>query len=75
MHGIDPENKVRRVIESSKEDTEVFPMLNDYNIITDQWGESVGALLKNHQATENLRQQINAFLAGKPSVSRDRARP
>jgi peptidoglycan-N-acetylglucosamine deacetylase len=66
VHGIDPENKVRRVIESSKEETEVFPMLNDYNILTDQWGETVGGLLKNHQATENLRQQINAFLAGSP---------
>ena len=66
VHGIDPENKVRRVIETSKEDTEVFPMLNDYNILTDQWGETVGGLLKNHQATENLRQQINAFLAGSP---------
>jgi peptidoglycan-N-acetylglucosamine deacetylase len=66
IHGIDPENKVRRVIDAAKEDTEVFPMLNDYNILTDQWGETVGALLKNHQATENLRQQINAFLAGSP---------
>lgn len=66
VHGIDPENKVRRVIERSKEDTEVFPMLNDYNILTDKWGENVGDLLKNHQATESLRQQINAFLAGSP---------
>jgi cellulose synthase/poly-beta-1,6-N-acetylglucosamine synthase-like glycosyltransferase/peptidoglycan/xylan/chitin deacetylase (PgdA/CDA1 family)/spore germination protein YaaH len=66
VHGIDPGNKVRRVIEASKEDTEVFPMLNDYNILTDKWGESVGDLLKNRQATENLRQQIDAFLAGSP---------
>jgi cellulose synthase/poly-beta-1,6-N-acetylglucosamine synthase-like glycosyltransferase/peptidoglycan/xylan/chitin deacetylase (PgdA/CDA1 family)/spore germination protein YaaH len=66
VHGVDPENKVRRVIEASKEDTEVFPMVNDYNILTDQWGETVGALLKNRQATERLRQQINAFLAGSP---------
>ena len=31
VHGVDPENKVRRVIVAAKEDTEVFPMLNDYN--------------------------------------------
>ncbi len=67
VHGIDPENKVRRVIESAKEDTEVFPMVNDYNVLTDQWGETIGALMKNRQATENLRQQINAFLAGSPN--------
>jgi cellulose synthase/poly-beta-1,6-N-acetylglucosamine synthase-like glycosyltransferase/peptidoglycan/xylan/chitin deacetylase (PgdA/CDA1 family)/spore germination protein YaaH len=66
VHGIDPENKVRRVIEASKEDTEVFPMVNDYNISTDEWGETVGPLLKNHEATEHLRQQIDAFLAGSP---------
>ena len=67
VHGIDPENKVRRVIESAKEDTEVFPMVNDYNVLTDQWGETIGALMKNPQAAENLRQQINAFLAGSPN--------
>ncbi len=66
VHGIDPENKVRRVIEANKEDTEVFPMVNDYNILTDKWGESVGELLKSRQATESLRQQIDAFLAGSP---------
>jgi peptidoglycan-N-acetylglucosamine deacetylase len=64
VHGIDPENKVRRLIESAKEDTEVFPMVNDYNVLTDQWGETIGALMKNPQAVENLRRQIDQFLAG-----------
>jgi cellulose synthase/poly-beta-1,6-N-acetylglucosamine synthase-like glycosyltransferase/peptidoglycan/xylan/chitin deacetylase (PgdA/CDA1 family)/spore germination protein YaaH len=67
VHGIDPENKVRRVIESTKEDTEVFPMLNDYNSLTGNWGEAVGPLLKDHAATEHLRQQIDAFMAGSPN--------
>ncbi len=66
VHGVDPENKVRRVIDAAKEDTEVFPMVNDYDVLTDQWGETIGALMKNHQAAETLRQQINAFLAGSP---------
>ena len=66
VHGVDPENKVRRVIEAAKEDTEVFPMVNDYNVLTDQWGDGIGALMKNPTATEALRQQINAFLAGSP---------
>ncbi|WP_114207958.1 glycosyltransferase [Acidisarcina polymorpha] len=67
VHGIDPENKVHRVIESTKEDTEIFPMVNDYNLVTDKWGENVGTLLKNPQAVEHLREQINTFLAGSPS--------
>ncbi len=67
VHGIDPENKVRRFIESAKEDTEVFPMVNDYNVLTDQWGETIGALMKNPQAVENLRRQIDQFLAGSPN--------
>ena len=66
VHGVDPENKVRRVIDAAKEDTEVFPMVNDYNSLTGQWGDGIGALMKNPQATENLRQQIDAFLAGSP---------
>src|SRR5271170_5500527 len=67
VHNIDPENKVRRVIDAAKEDTEVFPMVNDYDVLTDQWGETIGALMKNPQATETLRRQINAFLAGSPN--------
>ncbi len=66
IHGIDPENKVRHVIESTKEDTEVFPMVNDYNLVTDKWGENIGPMLKNPAATEHLRQQIDTFLAGSP---------
>jgi len=68
VHSIDPENKVRRVIEANKEDTEVFPMLNDYNVLTDTWdGETAGKIVKNPQASENLRREIDAFLAGSPN--------
>jgi peptidoglycan-N-acetylglucosamine deacetylase len=54
VHNIDPENKVRRAIDAAKEDTEVFPMVNDYDVRTDQWGETIGALMKNSQATRFL---------------------
>ena len=68
VHGIDPENKVRHVIDSTKEDTEVLPMLNDYNTVAGKWdGANAGKVLNNPSASASLRQQINAFLAGSPS--------
>jgi cellulose synthase/poly-beta-1,6-N-acetylglucosamine synthase-like glycosyltransferase/peptidoglycan/xylan/chitin deacetylase (PgdA/CDA1 family)/spore germination protein YaaH len=66
VHGIDPENKVRRVIDAAKEDTEVFPMVNDYDVLTDKWGETIGQAMKNPQAREGLRRQIDTFLAASP---------
>jgi cellulose synthase/poly-beta-1,6-N-acetylglucosamine synthase-like glycosyltransferase/peptidoglycan/xylan/chitin deacetylase (PgdA/CDA1 family)/spore germination protein YaaH len=66
VHGVDPENKVRRVIEGAKEDTEVFPMVNDYDVVTDTWGKNIGALMKDPVASASLRRQINTFLAGSP---------
>ncbi|HTY84156.1 MAG TPA: polysaccharide deacetylase family protein [Silvibacterium sp.] len=68
VHGVDPENKVQRVIVAAKEDTEVFPMLNDYNPLDSQWhGDLIGQLLKDPKARENLHHQIDKFLYANPN--------
>jgi spore germination protein YaaH len=68
VHGIDPENKVRRVIESTKEDTEVLPMVNDYNTLAGKWdGATIGQVLNSPAASASLQQQIDAFLSASPS--------
>ena len=68
IHGVDPENRVRRVIVAAKEDTEVFPMLNDYNPGDSKWhGEVIGKVLKDPAARESLHLQIDKFLYANPN--------
>jgi cellulose synthase/poly-beta-1,6-N-acetylglucosamine synthase-like glycosyltransferase/peptidoglycan/xylan/chitin deacetylase (PgdA/CDA1 family)/spore germination protein YaaH len=68
VHGVDPENRVRNVIEAAKEDTDVFPMVNDYNVLTQEWnGEVIGKMLRDPAARERLHVQVDKFLsAGLP---------
>ncbi|WP_446741635.1 glycosyltransferase [Silvibacterium acidisoli] len=64
VHGIDPQNKVHRVIAAAKEDTEVFPMLSDLNPANSEWhGEIIGQMLENPAARHNLHVQIDKLLA------------
>ncbi|HEX3471567.1 MAG TPA: glycosyltransferase [Silvibacterium sp.] len=68
IHGVDPQNKVQRVITAAKEDTEIFPMLNDYSPADSQWhGDVIGKVLKDPAARENLHHQIDKFLAANPN--------
>ena len=67
VHGIDPENRVSRLIVAAKEDMEVFPMLNDYNPLKSTWdGEVIGKMLESPAARENLHIQLDKFLYANP---------
>ena len=67
VHGVDPENKVARLITATKEDMEVFPMLNDYNPLTEEWdGDAIGKMLENPAAREALHIQLDKFLYANP---------
>jgi peptidoglycan-N-acetylglucosamine deacetylase len=67
VHGVDPENQVHHAIEEAKEDTEVFPMLNDYNAVAGKWnGEVIGKMLENPAARERLHVELDKFLAANP---------
>jgi peptidoglycan-N-acetylglucosamine deacetylase len=68
VHGVDPQNRVQRVITAAKEDTEVFPMLNDNDPGSSQWrGDVIGQILRNPAASENLHHQIDKFLYANPN--------
>ncbi len=68
VHGVDPENRVARLITATKEDMEVFPMLNDYNPLTEDWnGDAIGKLLETPSARERLHIQLDQFLYANPS--------
>ncbi|HZZ41048.1 MAG TPA: glycosyltransferase [Acidobacteriaceae bacterium] len=68
VHGVDPQNRVKNVIDAAKEDTDVFPMLNDYNTLTGEWnGEVIGKMLRDPAARERLHLQLDKFLNANPS--------
>jgi cellulose synthase/poly-beta-1,6-N-acetylglucosamine synthase-like glycosyltransferase/peptidoglycan/xylan/chitin deacetylase (PgdA/CDA1 family)/spore germination protein YaaH len=68
VHGVDEQNKVARVIAAAKEDTEIFPMLSNYDVIAGTWnGAAIGKMLENSTAREGLHVQLDKFLAANPS--------
>jgi cellulose synthase/poly-beta-1,6-N-acetylglucosamine synthase-like glycosyltransferase/spore germination protein YaaH/peptidoglycan/xylan/chitin deacetylase (PgdA/CDA1 family) len=64
VHGVDPENRVKTTIEAAKEDTDVFPMLNDYNTLNGDWngGDVIGKMLHDPVARNRLHVQLDKFL-------------
>jgi len=67
VHDPDEGNKIKHVIEAAKEDTEVFPHLNNYNPNTQSWDPAIGVMLADPAKRAALRQQIVRFLAAFPA--------
>ncbi len=67
VHGVDPQNKVRDAIAAAKEDTEIFPLISNYDAVRGDWQPVIGQMLLNPQARLNLRNQLDKFLAANPS--------
>ncbi|MEO7029367.1 MAG: polysaccharide deacetylase family protein [Acidobacteriaceae bacterium] len=63
VHGVDHENKVARAIAAVKQDTEVFPMVNNFNPARGIFDPSVGSFLSSPEARANFVRQIDRFLA------------
>jgi cellulose synthase/poly-beta-1,6-N-acetylglucosamine synthase-like glycosyltransferase/peptidoglycan/xylan/chitin deacetylase (PgdA/CDA1 family)/spore germination protein YaaH len=66
VHDPDDLNKIKRVIQETREDTEVFPHLNNYNPKTQTWDPAVGDLLEVGAKQVALRSQIVQFLTALP---------
>jgi peptidoglycan-N-acetylglucosamine deacetylase len=67
VHGVDPQNRIARLIAATKKSMEVFPMLNDYNPLTQDWnGDAIGKLLENPAARQRLHDQLDQFLYANP---------
>jgi peptidoglycan-N-acetylglucosamine deacetylase len=67
IHDPDYLNKVKRVIQEAKEDTEVFPAINNFNPHTQQWDVGVGDVLEDPLKSASFRQQLMRFLAAYPA--------
>ena len=63
VHGVDRENKVAHVITAAKEDTEIFPMVNNYNPKEGVFEDNVGQFLASADARANFLRQVDRFMA------------
>jgi cellulose synthase/poly-beta-1,6-N-acetylglucosamine synthase-like glycosyltransferase/peptidoglycan/xylan/chitin deacetylase (PgdA/CDA1 family)/spore germination protein YaaH len=63
VHGVDRENKVLRTITAAREDTEIFPMVNNYNPVDQDWSPAVEQFLLSAQGRATFLQQVDRFLA------------
>ncbi len=66
VHEIDREQKVRRVITESRQDTEIFPLVNNYDPIKGVFLPSVGDWLRNDAARANFVRQVDRMLMANP---------
>ncbi|MGO8757626.1 MAG: glycosyltransferase [Terracidiphilus sp.] len=62
----DAENKVKRVIQAAREDTEIFPHLNNFDSHTQSWFTGIGQVLEDPAKSAALRQQILRFFTAYP---------
>jgi cellulose synthase/poly-beta-1,6-N-acetylglucosamine synthase-like glycosyltransferase/peptidoglycan/xylan/chitin deacetylase (PgdA/CDA1 family)/spore germination protein YaaH len=67
VHDPDEGNKIKHVIEAAKEDTEIFPHLNNFNPNTQSWDPVVGDMLADPAKRTALCQQIVRFLTAFPA--------
>ncbi len=66
VHEVDREQKVRRVITEAREDTEVFPLVNNYDSVKGLFLPSVGDFLMNPDSRANFVRQVDRLLAANP---------
>jgi cellulose synthase/poly-beta-1,6-N-acetylglucosamine synthase-like glycosyltransferase/peptidoglycan/xylan/chitin deacetylase (PgdA/CDA1 family)/spore germination protein YaaH len=66
VHDPDDANKVKRVIQTAKEDTEIFPHLNNYNPQNNLWDPAIAGVLADAGKRALLRHQIVRFFAAYP---------
>ncbi len=67
VHHVDQENKVARVLAANKVDTEVFPLVNNFDLIRNTYADSIGTFLSSDTARANFISQVDRFLAANPS--------
>jgi peptidoglycan-N-acetylglucosamine deacetylase len=66
-HDPDELNKIKHVIQTQKADTEVFPLLSNFNPQLQTFDPALGTWLKDSANRQNLRQQILHFYITFPS--------
>ncbi len=58
VHDPDENSKVKRVIQQAREDTEIFPHLNNFNAHTQSFDPAMGDVIKDPAKRNEIRQEI-----------------
>jgi spore germination protein YaaH len=66
VHDPDDLDRIKHAIQQAKEDTEVFPHLNNFNAGQQTWDASVGTMLADPGKRRSLRLQILHFFKAYP---------
>jgi cellulose synthase/poly-beta-1,6-N-acetylglucosamine synthase-like glycosyltransferase/peptidoglycan/xylan/chitin deacetylase (PgdA/CDA1 family)/spore germination protein YaaH len=66
-HGVDQENKVARAIALNRVDTEVFPQINNYDPIKQNFFAGIADFFADAQARASFLHQVDVFLAANSS--------
>ena len=67
VHDPDELGKVKWVIQAAKQDTEIFPHLNNFNPNTQKWDPAIASVLADGYKSAALRQQIVRFFIAFPA--------
>jgi len=67
VHDPDYMSKVKHVIQEAREDTEIFPGINNFNPHTQEWDTGVGDVLRDPDKSASFRQQLMRFLLAYPA--------
>jgi peptidoglycan-N-acetylglucosamine deacetylase len=66
IHDPDDLNKVKRVIQGAREDTEIFPHLNNFNTHTQSFDPAMGQLIKDSGKRQEIRRQLQRLFTAFP---------
>ena len=66
VHDPDDMNRIKEEIQKEREDTEIFPHLNNFNAAAQTWDGGVGGMLADAAKRDALRQQVLRFFHADP---------
>ncbi len=58
-----PDDQVMPMLKAENADTEVFPLVNNYDPVRSVWQENIGDILMSPKARQNMRDQLAVFLS------------
>ncbi len=67
VHDPDYRNKIKNLIQAAREDTEIFPLVNNYNPHTQSWDSGIGAVLADGDKSAAMVNQLMRFLTTIPA--------
>ena len=67
VHDVDQQDKVKKLIQSQKEDTEIFPLMSNFSMAKQDFDPAIGDVLKDPAKRDSLLDQTMRFLGAIPA--------